>query len=825
MPITFGAVGDIISVCLLVKDLVETLDKARGSRPEYQSAIRELWILDRALLEVDLLTRLHGNGATPELRGLCETAKQAATRCKDLISRFHDRIRKYKSSFDEGKSPSIIKNAALQIRWRLEEKDALDQLRVEVAGTSSSLQMLLATASVTLMGISKKQLNDRLDEAKEQTDTKNNQQSAALLTIQSRLEDANRQIESGNSLLGKVSDALRLDWLRQLGSELKALMRRAIATNIATYHAVLSIQAVLPSRLERGMIEEPFILEDPIGRIAPVHLQFVTSWDAFNAILEVRFRDIQGYRKIKQRKYGLQDKSTGRDILQTRRWGGAFLPGQRVEMSLLFETKGSTVNDDAQVSCPGCQATSVGGNEADIQCERCGMWFRRITVIREIEPPPPVPLPKPWTAKPEFGKSTLAFQLVGPLKPGRKRTSPDDLEGEEEAREFKRVRIIQAKEQIKVRKFGQNGQGNEYTTFSKLQIPEPAKKTLWRDSKTLDAALSATSHLSELEKFRQQMSVLKPRSDNKNVGEALEQVSLSRAIFADPADLEPKPKFQETSTRESDEIAQSEESSPFPSEFSRRNAIDMGGLPRYQRPLFSTGPLFEWKYASTITQELQDVYRPRAPPVDLRLYDLLELPYWGVPTSIIVRAYKHRVRECLSCGSLNTACAAAAEQLNGVLDLVLETLTNARKREEYHRTGRVTSNLLEHLFPFIQDAVSSGRLVEAVEKLCRCGTPCRKVWMIWEIEDVQQVDIRSIKPWYYYSVLGLPPDTTQEQIRREYRLLAIRNHPDKNRDDEAASKRFQEISEAYEILGDELNRSLYDVTGAIPRHLRKKISV
>jgi hypothetical protein len=42
MPLTFGAVGDIISVCLLVKDLVEVLDKARGSKAEYQAAIREL---------------------------------------------------------------------------------------------------------------------------------------------------------------------------------------------------------------------------------------------------------------------------------------------------------------------------------------------------------------------------------------------------------------------------------------------------------------------------------------------------------------------------------------------------------------------------------------------------------------------------------------------------------------------------------------------------------------------------------------------------------------------------------------------------------------
>jgi hypothetical protein len=148
MPITFGAVGDIISVCLLVKDLVEALDKARGSKAEYQSAIRELWILDRALLEIDLLSRVHGDGATPALQGLCATAKQAVVRCKGLVSDFLHRVRRYQKVLGEGEKPNVLHEAAMKVRWRIGEKDALDQFRVEIAGTSSSLQMLLATASV-----------------------------------------------------------------------------------------------------------------------------------------------------------------------------------------------------------------------------------------------------------------------------------------------------------------------------------------------------------------------------------------------------------------------------------------------------------------------------------------------------------------------------------------------------------------------------------------------------------------------------------------------------------------------------------------------------
>ncbi|KAG9383509.1 hypothetical protein A1F94_005420 [Pyrenophora tritici-repentis] len=100
MSVTFGSVGDIISVCLLVKDLVTALDKARGSKAEYQAAIRDLWILERVLLEIELITKQHGSEATPELRSLWETANQAVSRCVRLISDFLARIRKYKTAFD-----------------------------------------------------------------------------------------------------------------------------------------------------------------------------------------------------------------------------------------------------------------------------------------------------------------------------------------------------------------------------------------------------------------------------------------------------------------------------------------------------------------------------------------------------------------------------------------------------------------------------------------------------------------------------------------------------------------------------------------------------
>ena len=185
------------------------------------------------------------------------------------------------------------------------------------------------------MDINKTKLDDHISGFQQQNATSLSKQDAVLVSIQGRIEDTNRLISDSTSVTSKIADALRLDWLRQLGAELKGYMRRIIAMNVATYHAVISIQTALPSHLERGLIEEPFILEDAIGRVAPVHLQFVTSWDAFHSVLEIRFRDVQGFKKVQHKQYGLQEKATGRDIDQSRPWHKAFRPGQRIDMSFI----------------------------------------------------------------------------------------------------------------------------------------------------------------------------------------------------------------------------------------------------------------------------------------------------------------------------------------------------------------------------------------------------------------------------------------------------------------------------------------------------------
>jgi molecular chaperone DnaJ len=62
----------------------------------------------------------------------------------------------------------------------------------------------------------------------------------------------------------------------------------------------------------------------------------------------------------------------------------------------------------------------------------------------------------------------------------------------------------------------------------------------------------------------------------------------------------------------------------------------------------------------------------------------------------------------------------------------------------------------------------------------------------------------------FYAVLGVPASASQDEIKKQYRKLAAKHHPDKNPSDAKAADRFKEISEAYNVLGDAEKRKQYD---------------
>ena len=68
----------------------------------------------------------------------------------------------------------------------------------------------------------------------------------------------------------------------------------------------------------------------------------------------------------------------------------------------------------------------------------------------------------------------------------------------------------------------------------------------------------------------------------------------------------------------------------------------------------------------------------------------------------------------------------------------------------------------------------------------------------------------------YYEVLGVPKNASADEIKKAYRKLAFKYHPDQNPGDKVAEEKFKQVTAAYDILGDEAKRRDYDNAGYNP---------
>jgi molecular chaperone DnaJ len=66
----------------------------------------------------------------------------------------------------------------------------------------------------------------------------------------------------------------------------------------------------------------------------------------------------------------------------------------------------------------------------------------------------------------------------------------------------------------------------------------------------------------------------------------------------------------------------------------------------------------------------------------------------------------------------------------------------------------------------------------------------------------------------YYDILGVPRTATEGDIKKAYKKLAMKYHPDKNAGDKASEAKFKQLNEAYQTLGDTQKKKNYDQFGS-----------
>lgn len=146
VALTFGAVGDFLSIALLIKDIIAALDECRGSAKAYGELIEEINLLQK---NVDQIERIF---KAPDLsdgfQDLNAIAQTTITQTRKCLKGFCARVRrKYGENLAEGGSGNVFKDVTRKIQWKLEEKE-VEKFRSDVMAYRMSLEMFLQVTTM-----------------------------------------------------------------------------------------------------------------------------------------------------------------------------------------------------------------------------------------------------------------------------------------------------------------------------------------------------------------------------------------------------------------------------------------------------------------------------------------------------------------------------------------------------------------------------------------------------------------------------------------------------------------------------------------------------
>ncbi|KAI9710409.1 MAG: hypothetical protein M1812_007445 [Candelaria pacifica] len=373
----------------LLDDFIEVLQRTVGGSSDYRRLIDELYRLRKAVVAISKL----GFSELQCQRSLAVT--QAVKKLQDCIDVFLRLTNKCESR--PWTSDVDWRDDLWEIQWAQFEKDEVAKFRAELEGHTSAIETLLITL----------QLSTGQPRSRERIDHDHDGQSTFQHGTPTRTEECSAE----NMALLRGLTQQQAEWIQSL------------IQTVQHQQVMLQQLQKLPPQVE---LRKPVILEDACGRVAPFHLDFINSREAFVAVLKVRFKDI-GLQKIENGEFCLEERGMKREIDLSRPWDTVLLPGQKVDMSMVFQRRYT-----ADAKCHGCGAFGqVSGN--NFECPNCGLnCTRRIQDTEET--------PAEGPASRETGRS-----LGSPSVLGKRKLSSL---AEPCIQDFRRVQVIELRRQL-----------------------------------------------------------------------------------------------------------------------------------------------------------------------------------------------------------------------------------------------------------------------------------------------------------------------------------------------------------------------------------------
>ena len=315
--VPFGfSIGDFIAGINLIITSINAVKDATNS--EYQNINAELEGLKTALSAIE---NLHLQQNAYKHNTAIEEAK---ARLRDCVKIFVSRIAKYQPWLQPNKKGWTA--SLRKIQFELCTKEDLLHFRSQLERHSSSINMLLITL----------QISQSLEIKQGQEEHKDVIQATSF-TATAIQQDVTLTKDLMTGLSKQQMDSIRflMTGHQQLLSEVGSLRQ------------MLQLEREVPPQIP---LQKPVILHDACGRVAPFHLDFINSAEAFFAVLKVRFKQYgvspQGLQKVDRSEFLLRDRQ--RILSLEMPWERLFKPGQTVDMSMAFR------HEAYQEACPSC---------------------------------------------------------------------------------------------------------------------------------------------------------------------------------------------------------------------------------------------------------------------------------------------------------------------------------------------------------------------------------------------------------------------------------------------------------------------------------------